>query len=69
MGVNQVAGYIPAPKQKKKRCSHRKTTATDDDEPYSSWGEESWKSDEDPGFLWNPKGDQMDVDNSRPLGM
>ena len=69
LGVNKVAGYIPAPKQKKKCCSHCKTMATDNDEPYSSWGEESWKSNEDPSSLWNPKGDQIHVNNSRPSGM
>ena len=69
LGVNKVAGYIPTPKQKKKRRSCCKMMATDDDKSYSSWGKESWKSDEDPGPLWNPKGDQMDIDNSGPSGM
>ena len=64
-----MAGYMPASKQKKKHHSRHKMTDSDDETPYSSWGEEPWGDDEDPGPLWNPKEDQMDVDNDGPLQM
>ena len=67
--VNEVAGYLPTPKQKKKCHSHHKTLDTDEEEVYSSWGKEPWEDDEDPSLPWNPKGDQMDVDNDGPLQM
>ncbi|KIM50500.1 hypothetical protein SCLCIDRAFT_34227, partial [Scleroderma citrinum Foug A] len=51
--VDEAAGYLPAPKQKKKRCSRRKTMDTDKEDSYSSFGEESW-GDDDPGLPWNP---------------
>ena len=66
--VDEAAGYLPAPKQKKKHHSCHKMTDTDE-EAYSSWGEEPWEDDEDPGPLWNPKGNQMDVDNDGPSQM
>ncbi|KIM57916.1 hypothetical protein SCLCIDRAFT_28442, partial [Scleroderma citrinum Foug A] len=67
--VDEVAGYLPTPKQKKKGCSRRKTTDTDEEDSYSSFSEESW-GDDDPGLPWNPpKGDQMDVDNDGPSQM
>ena len=44
-------------------------TDTDEEDSYSSFGEESW-GDDDPGLPWNPpKGDQMDVDNDGPSQM
>ena len=64
--VDEAAGYLPTPKQKKKCHSRRKTTDTNEEDSYSSFGEESW-GDDDPGPPWNPpKGDQMDVDNDGP---
>ena len=62
--VKEAARYLPAPPQKKKRRSHRKTTDTDKEDSYSSFGEDSLGSD-DGGPLWNPpKDDQMDVNTS-----
>ena len=67
--VEEAAGYLPAPPQKKKRRSHRKTTETDKEDSYSSFGEDSLGSD-DGGPLWNPpKDDQMDVNTSGPSQM
>ena len=66
--VNEAAGYLPAPKQKKKHHSCCKTTDTDE-EAYSSWAEEPWEDDEDPGLPWNPRGDQMDVNSDGPSQM
>ena len=64
-----MAGYLPAPKQNKKHRSCRKTTDTDEEDLYSSFGKESW-GDDDPGPPWNPpKGDQMDIDNDGPSQM
>ena len=61
--VEEAAGYLPAPLQKKKHRSHRKTTDTDEEDSYLSFGE-------DGGPLWNPpKDDQMDIDTSGPLQM
>ena len=51
--VEEAAGYLPAPPQKKKRCSHRKTTDTNEEDLYSSFGKDSLGSD-DGGPLWNP---------------
>ena len=67
--VDKAAGYLPAPKQKKKHCSCRKMTDTDEEDSYSSFCKESW-GDDDPGPPWNPpKGNQMDVDNDGPSQM
>ena len=63
LGVNEVAGYMPTSKQKKKHCSRCKTTDSDNESPYSSWGEAPWGDDEDAGPPWNPE-DQMDVNNN-----
>ena len=67
--VEEAAGYLPAPKQKKKHHSHCKTMDTDKEDSYLSFGEDSLGSD-DGGPPWNPpKDNQMDVDNSSPLQM
>ena len=67
--VEEAAGYLPAPKQKKKCHSHHKTIDSDEEDSYPSFGEDSLGSD-DGGLLWNPlKDDQMDVDNTGPLQM
>ena len=67
--VEEAAGYLPAPKQKKKHRSHCKTMDTDEEDSYSSFGKDSVGSD-DSGPLWNPpKDDQMDIDTSSPSQM
>ncbi|KIM56121.1 hypothetical protein SCLCIDRAFT_29831 [Scleroderma citrinum Foug A] len=67
--VKEAARYLPAPPQKKKCHSYRKTMDTDKEDSYSSFSEDSLGSD-DSGLLWNPpKDDQMDVNNSGPLQM
>ena len=67
--VEEAAGYLPAPLQKKKRHSHCKTTDTNEEDSYSSFGEDSLGSDNG-GPPWNPpKDDQMDVDTSSPSQM
>ena len=67
--VKEAARYLPAPPQKKKRCSHRKMTDTDEEDSYSSFGEDSLGSDNG-GPPWNPpKDDQMDIDTSGPSQM
>ena len=66
MGIDVVVGYL-APKQKKKCCSHHKMLPSDEEEEYNSFGGDS--CDDDPGPLWNPLGDQMDVDHSGPSQM
>jgi len=67
MGIDIVAGYL-APKQKKKHHSHCKMLPSDEEEEYDSFGEDSW-GDDDPGPLWNPPGDQMDINHSGPSQM
>ena len=67
--VEEAAGYLPTPKQKKKHRSRRKTTDSDEEDLYPSFGEDSLGSD-DSGPPWNPpKDDQMDVDDSGPSQM
>ena len=67
--VEEAAGYLPTPPQKKKCHSHCKTTDTDKEDLYSSFGKDSLGSD-DSGPPWNPpKDDQMDVDHSSPSQM
>ena len=67
--VEEAARYLPAPPQKKKRCSRHKTTDTNKEDSYSSFGEDSLGSDNG-GPPWNPpKDNQMDVDTSGPLQM
>ncbi|KIM68502.1 hypothetical protein SCLCIDRAFT_20415 [Scleroderma citrinum Foug A] len=64
--VEEAAGYLPAPPQKKKRHSCHDT---DEEDSYSSFGEDSLGSD-DGGPPWSPpKDDQMDVNTSGPLQM
>ena len=68
--VEEVAGYLPAPPQKKKCHSHHKMMDTDEEDSYLSFGEDSLGSDDGSGPLWNPpKDDQMDIDNSGPSQM
>ena len=67
--VEEAAGYLPTPKQKKKRHNHCKMMDTDKEDSYSSFSEDSFGSD-DGGPLWNPpKDDQMDVNTSSPSQM
>ena len=51
--VEEAARYLPAPPQKKKRCSCHKTTDTDKEDSYLSFGKDSLGSD-DSGPPWNP---------------
>ena len=67
--VEEATGYLPAPLQKKKRCSHHKTMDTNKEDLYLSFSKVSLGSDNG-GMPWNPsKDDQMDIDNSGPLQM
>ncbi|KIM55583.1 hypothetical protein SCLCIDRAFT_30216 [Scleroderma citrinum Foug A] len=67
--VEEAARYLPAPPQKKKHHSHRKTMDTNEEDSYSSFSEDSLGSDNS-GLPWNPpKDDQMDIDNSSPSQM
>ena len=67
--VEEVAGHLPAPLQKKKRHSHHNMMDTDEEDSYSSFSKDSLGSD-DIGPPWNPpKVDQMDIDNSGPSQM
>jgi len=68
IGIEAVAVPAPAHKQKKKCCSHCKMLPSNEEEEYDSLSQDSW-GDDDPGPLWHPPEDQMDVNHSGPLQM